>query len=136
MSCCLVHNSTNIPSRIIYTYFTWYHSISYLCQSLQRRKTHRDFWGSTLHSSTSADIGIELNPREEYITNEITNGKQCTIVVYVDDNEISHVDLEVVTSAIDEISKYFGALSLSRGNEHDFLGMDIELKDVKVYFGM
>ena len=64
------------------------------------------------------------------------NGKQCTIVFYVDDNKISHVDKNVVTDIIDAISKHFGKLTVSRGNKHDYLGMDIEIKDGKVYVGM
>ena len=64
------------------------------------------------------------------------DGKQCTIVFYVDDNKISHVDEKVVTGVIQQISEHFGELTVSRGKRHDFLGMDIEIKDGKVHIGM
>ena len=64
------------------------------------------------------------------------NGKQCTIVFYVDDNKISHEDPEVVTSVLNEITNHFGELKVSRGTKHDYLGMDIEKKDKKVHIGM
>ena len=64
------------------------------------------------------------------------NGSQCTIVFYVDNNKISHVDEDVVTNVINDISKHFGELTVSRGKKHDFLGMDIEIKDRKVFISM
>ena len=42
----------------------------------------------------------------------------------------------MVTSLIEEISKHFGELTVDRGKKHDFLGMDIEIKDGKVHIGM
>ena len=59
-----------------------------------------------------------------------------TIVFYVDDNKISHKDPQVVSNVIKESSKYFGELTVSRGAKHDYLGMDIEIKDKLVYVGM
>ena len=41
-----------------------------------------------------------------------------------------------MTSVIKKISEYFGELSISRGNKHDFLGMDVEIKNKKVYITM
>ena len=61
------------------------------------------------------------------------NGKQCTIVFYVDNKKISHIDEKVETLVIKDISKHFGQLTVSRGNKHDFLGMDIELKNKMVH---
>ena len=39
-------------------------------------------------------------------------------------------------SVIEDISKHFGKLTVSRGNKHDYLGMDIEIKDRRVHIGM
>ena len=59
--------------------------------------------------------------------------KQCTIVWYVDDNKLSHVDTNVVTDIIEEIKNHFGDLVISRGDTHDFLGINIKImKDKKV----
>ena len=55
---------------------------------------------------------------------------------YVDDNKISHVDKDVVTDIIGEISKHFGELTVTRGTKHDFLGMNIEIKERRVYISM
>ena len=54
----------------------------------------------------------------------------------MDDDKISHKDPTVVTQVLDQISRYFGVLSITRGNKHDFLGMNIEIKDKKVYIDM
>ena len=64
------------------------------------------------------------------------NGKQCTIVFYIDDNKISHVYKDVVTDILNQISARFGDLTVSRGNIHDFLGMKIEVKDKVVNISM
>ena len=81
-------------------------------------------------------MGLTLNDHDKYIANKIINGKQCTIVFYVNDNKISHTDPKVVTLVIEDISKYFGELTVSRGKKHDYLGMDVEIKDQMVYIGI
>ena len=84
----------------------------------------------TLYVKTLKSIGFE-NPYELCVANKIINGKQFTIVWYVDDNKISHVDLAVVDSIIKELTKHFGELSITRGKEHTFLGMNIKIRDDK-----
>ena len=51
-------------------------------------------------------------------------GKQCTIASYVDDNKISHVDPKVVSMIIDKLEERFGKMTVTRGKEHVFLGMN------------
>ena len=41
-----------------------------------------------------------------------------------------------MTAVIDDISKHFGKLTVTRGKKHDYLGMNIELKDRKVHIDM
>ena len=89
-----------------------------------------------LYSSTLQDMGFELNPYDKCVANKLINGKQCTIVFYVDDNKVSHADPTVVTQVLDQIANHFGELSITRGARHDFLGMNIEIKDKKVYIDM
>ena len=89
-----------------------------------------------LYSSTLCKLGFALNDYDKCVANKIINDKQCTIVFYVDDNKISHSDPKVVTSVIEDISKYFGELTVSRGKKRDYLGMDVEIKDRMVYIGM
>ena len=44
---------------------------------------------------------------------------------HVDNNKVSHVDEEVNTKVIETISEHFGNLTVSRGKNHKFLGIDI-----------
>ena len=48
------------------------------------------------------------------------NGKQVTIVWYIDDNMLSHIDPNVVTVNVEEIKKNFGELVISIGDKHDY----------------
>ena len=89
-----------------------------------------------LYSSTLQDMGFELNPYDKCVANKMIDGKQCTIVFYVDDNKVSHADPTVVTQVLDQIASHFGELSITRGAKHDFLGMNIEIKNKKVYTDM
>ena len=66
----------------------------------------------------------------------MVNGSQCTIVFYADDNKISHKDPRLVTQVLNSISEHFWELIVSRGNTRDFLGMNITIKDQKVYIEM
>ena len=59
------------------------------------------------------------------------DGKQCNIVWYVDDNTMSHEDPNMVTDILEEIKKHFGDLVISRGDIHDFLGINIKISNDK-----
>ncbi len=65
------------------------------------------------------------------VANSVIDGKQCTIVWYVDDNKISHVDPKVVTGIIQKIEAKFGKMSQTRGKEHEFIGMNLKFTDDK-----
>ena len=80
-----------------------------------------------LYAKTLKGMGFKLNPYDRCVANKMINGKQCTIAWYVDDNKISHVDPKVVTSVLEAVKEHFGELVISRGNEHDLLGMKITL---------
>jgi hypothetical protein len=89
-----------------------------------------------LYSSTLQNMGFELNPYDLCVANAYIQGKQCTICWYVDDNKISHVNPKVVDEIIEKIESKFGKMSQTRGEAHDFLGMNITFKDKKVKIGM
>jgi hypothetical protein len=78
-----------------------------------------------LFSSTLEDMGFVLNPYDRCVANCMINGKQCTIGWYVDDTKITHEDPNVVTSVIEKLESHFGKMSVTRGDEHVFLGMKI-----------
>ena len=73
-------------------------------------------------------MGFVLNPYDECVANKMINGKQCTIGWHADDNMISHVNSNVVTEVIQKIEEKFGKITVTRGKEHVFLGMNIKFK--------
>ena len=89
-----------------------------------------------LFSSTLQHMGFKLNPYDLCVANAEIKGAQCTIVWYVDDNKISHVDETVVSDVIKRIESKFGKMTVTRGLEHEFLGMKIvfdrETKTAKI----
>jgi Reverse transcriptase (RNA-dependent DNA polymerase) len=81
-------------------------------------------WYNVFHSYLK-EVGIKLNPYDPCIANKVIDGKQCTIAWYVDDTKISHVESEVVTQVIEQMEQRFGKMTVTRGDEHVFLGMKI-----------
>ena len=86
------------------------------------------------------DWGFKANEYDRCVMNKTIKGKQCTILWHVDDLKISHVDAEVVTSIIDDLSQEFGKhddLTVNRGDVHDYLGMTLDYsKKGKIQFQM
>ena len=80
-----------------------------------------------LFSETLVKEGWEINPYDKCVANKMINSKQCKIVWYVDDNKISHEDPNLVTEVIELMKTHFGDLTVTRGNKHRFLGMNITL---------
>ena len=65
-------------------------------------------------------IGFVINPYNQCVANKMINGKQVTIVWYIDDNMLSHIDPNVVTVNVEEIKKNFDELVISIGDKHDY----------------
>jgi hypothetical protein len=82
-----------------------------------------------LFTNTLKGMGFELNPYDTCVANKTIDGKQCTVAWFVDDNKISHVDDKVVSNVIEKIEERFGKMTVTRGKEHVFLGMDISFHD-------
>ena len=80
-----------------------------------------------LYAETLEKEGFSINPYDRCVANKIINGKQCTIVWYVDDNKVSHEDPKVVDEVIELMKKHVGDLTVTRGKEHRFLGMNIKI---------
>ena len=81
-----------------------------------------------LYVSILEKMGFKLNPYDHCVANKIINGKQCTIAFYVDDNLASHVDRAVLDEIMKEIEKHTGKMTVTKGAEHTFLGMNIVFK--------
>ena len=45
--------------------------------------------------------GFELNQYDPFVADKMVNVKQCTLVWYVDDNKVSHMEENVVEDFID-----------------------------------
>ena len=45
------------------------------------------------------------------------------------DNNLSHKNPAVISDTINKLKKHFGDLSIVRGNQHTFLGINIEIKE-------
>jgi len=70
-------------------------------------------------------LGFVLNPYDPCIANCTIDGKQCTIAWYVDDTKISHEDHNVVSMIISKLEEQFDKMTVTRGKDHAFLGMNI-----------
>ena len=71
------------------------------------------------------DMGFTLNNHDQCVANKTIEGSQCTIVWYVDDNKISHASSKVVDDIIKKLEERFGKMTVKRGKEHVFVGMNI-----------
>ena len=79
-----------------------------------------------LYSNNLKSHGLSVDPYDRCIENSTINGEKCTIVWYVDNNKVFHIDEEVNTKLNDTIAERFGELTVSRGNNQKFQGIDIE----------
>ena len=52
--------------------------------------------------------GFVLNPFDKCTANKMIDYKQCTIQLYVDDINVTHVSEEVITGIIDITRRKFG----------------------------
>ena len=81
-----------------------------------------------LFTQTLVDkMGFTLNPYDTCVANKIVNGKQLTILWYVDDVKVSHVDKDVVENTVKELESHFQEMTVTRGKERVYVGMHISL---------
>ena len=77
-------------------------------------------------------IGFEFNPYDACIANREVNGKQHTIRFHVDDLLSSHIDPRVNDKFLEWLNEMYGehgAVTATRGNEHDYLAMLMKFED-------
>jgi hypothetical protein len=80
-----------------------------------------------LLTGTLEENGFKVNPYDTCVANKIMDdGTQCTVCWYVDDLKISHAKEKVVDDVINMIEDKYGKMTVTRGNKHIYLGMDIE----------
>ena len=79
------------------------------------------------------ELGFTLNEYDACVANLNKNGSQCTVFWYVDDKKISHKDPRVVEWVIKELKKRFKKMTVTRGKEYNFVGMDITFRNNKTF---
>ena len=84
-----------------------------------------------LYSEKLKEEGFVINQYDKCVANKEINMYQYTIVWYVDDNKVSHKDKGVVDSVIEMVKAHSGNITVSRGEEHTFLVMNIKIKKDK-----
>jgi len=89
-----------------------------------------------LLAETLTKEGFHINPYDPCVANKMINGSQFTICWYVDDLKLSHTNSKEVTNMIERLEQYFGEMNVTRGSEHSYLGIDIEIKDKQVTMRM
>ena len=82
-----------------------------------------------LFTTELSNMGFTINPYDKCVANKQINGKQCTIVWYVDDVKISHAEEKVVRQVISDIERPFGKMNVTIGKEHEYLGMKVRITD-------
>jgi hypothetical protein len=75
--------------------------------------------------------GFKANAYDTCVMNKIIDGQQCTVVWHVDDLKISHVSAAVVDEVIKFLEAEYGDLSITRGNQHTYVGMDLTFNNDK-----
>ena len=68
-------------------------------------------------------MGFQINPYDMCVANKHINRKQCTIDWYLDDNNVSHVEQELIDDVINNVEEIFPGLTITKGNTHTFLVM-------------
>ena len=68
-----------------------------------------------LYSLTLKGLGFKVNIYDRFVANKMVDGKKCTLVWYMDDNQLSHVNPNVVTNILNIFRKHFGVLWLVKG---------------------
>ena len=66
-----------------------------------------------------------MNPYDPCVANMMVKGKQMTVVWHVDDLKLSHADPWEVTKLAEYLSGIYGGLTVHRGKEHVYLGMEL-----------
>ena len=79
-----------------------------------------------LYSTKLKTMGFELNPYDPCVANKMIDDKQCSIGYFVDDNIATHDSAAVLQQVAQTVEKEVGKITVTTGNEHNFLGMNIK----------
>lgn len=71
-------------------------------------------------------LKYKLNPYDQCVANKIIDKKQCTIAYYVDNLMATHKDSKVLMDLKEQLEKEYGEMTVTTGDNHVYLGMDIK----------
>ena len=72
---------------------------------------------NNLYASTLKVLGFNINPFYRCLSKQIIYGEKCTLVWYVNDNKMSHIDTTLFTRILNILKRNFGYLVVSRGSK-------------------
>ena len=82
-------------------------------------------------------MGFEANAVDPCVMNKIIDGKQCTILIYVDDLLLSCASESAIQSVIDSLKQEFGGdVKASSDKDLSYLGMHLKLESGKITVSM
>ena len=78
------------------------------------------------------NMGFKINPYDPCVAKKMVNGHQMTICWHVDDLKVSHKDKNAVTALAEKLAELYRPKTIaSRGNVHEYLGIDIDWASVQ-----
>ena len=77
-------------------------------------------------SKVLLDFGFVKNDYDQCVFNKSMYGKQCTILIHVDDLKISCQDSRGVEDVINQLKKVYGNVNVYKEDIVDYLGMDFD----------
>ena len=87
------------------------------------------YWYDHL-TNTIKQLGYKANPYDECVFNKYdSNGKQCTVIVYVDDLIISSVSNQLIDELLEHLIKIYKKVQIKEGLNHNYLGMQFTFKE-------
>jgi Reverse transcriptase (RNA-dependent DNA polymerase) len=93
-------------------------------------KSALQFWKHL--SGNLVKRGYTLNPYDSCVANKMIGGSQFTIVWHVDDLKLSHISETVMDEEVKWLESIYGPLVGSKGNQHTYLGMDLDFDNRKL----
>lgn len=75
-------------------------------------------------SATLTNFGFKINPYDICVFNKTIHGKQCTVIIHVDDLKISCGDRRGVDAVINELQRIYKKVNICEGPIVDYLGME------------
>ena len=79
-------------------------------------------------SAVLTKLGFKVNPDELSVWNKDVNGKQMTVVLYVDDLKESHHDGNELLALVTELEMTYGRLEPNKERVFDYCRMTVDYR--------